>query len=137
DVEMVHGGLGVPQALEHEAEIAVHPRAVGPQRQRQLALLLGQPEELLAVEEVPEVDLTDRASGIGFRRVPPEGFRVPPYLYLIPREGPEGEDPGRRHGRPRAREPGSDDAGRDRPRDAPHRRPHEERPPEAGEVAVP
>src|SRR6266849_2247397 len=84
DLEVVRGAIGVAHALEQQAEIAMHPDAIGPQRERQVVPFPGEREELPVIEGGAEVALADGASGIGFHRVVPESLRVLPYLYLIP-----------------------------------------------------
>src|SRR6266511_3291610 len=83
DLMVVHRGLEVAHALEHNAKIAMQPDTIGPQSQRQLVLFPCERKELPVVEGGTQPVLTDRAPGIGFHRVAPQRLRVSPYLYLV------------------------------------------------------
>ena len=93
-----------PMPAQHDARArsATASRS-GRRRQRQLVLAPWPVESSSwPIAGRSRCCLTDRALRVGFHGVAPQRLRVPPDLYLIPGEGREGDDPGRRHGSDRA-----------------------------------
>ena len=95
DADVAQGAVDVTRRVQHATQIPVHLPAVRPQRQGQLELAW--PAHRASDHNRRCPTLFCRSSIPD--RIPARcatGSRCPPYLYLIPREGPEGESPGRR-----------------------------------------